>query len=151
MKNTTYGTTNKKQQQKAIVKVEKITIDGYKVTLKLVDFTFGHKLGLGNKLQSALIHWNAYVILPILDLMPISPICNETFREGNVVGVDTGHYGNVGQSLDAKKHDALLQIQHIVDEYEKVMKFSTVRFEKKSPIINTRACVRARTSHDGKK
>jgi len=115
----------------------------YVVTLKSVNM--GSPAYLPN-----LNHWNAYVDLPFVTaICGMGDIGNETYRDGDTVGVDTAHYNNMHMNFDEKEKDAIEQITGVIESYEKKMLGSTIRFEKKSPIINTRACVRARTSHDG--
>ena len=42
---------------------------------------------------------------------------NETFRELNVIGVDTNHLHNMEQSLESKYKDAERQITSIIEEH----------------------------------
>ncbi len=61
---------------------------------------------------------NAYVYLDGLENMECDFLGNETYREGNVVGVDTAHYYNEGQTLEEKLEDARQQIKDIIREYK---------------------------------
>jgi len=42
----------------------------------------------------------------------------ETYRNGNIIGVDTAHSYNQNQSYEQRKQDAITQIKLIIDEYE---------------------------------
>lgn len=58
---------------------------------------------------------NAYVYL---DKMVDDTLSNETYREDNVVGVDTMHYYNIGKNLDSKFEDAKRQIKNVIEDYK---------------------------------
>lgn len=62
--------------------------------------------------------YNAYVYLPYLtnEIFKES-LGNETFRRENVIGVDTQHLYNTGQSKEEKKADAYRQITRIIEIY----------------------------------
>lgn len=67
---------------------------------------------------------NGYVYLERLQETPFSnkEFGNETYREGNVIGVDTLHYYNQKMSYEEKKEDAIRQIKIIIDEYVDLIK-----------------------------
>lgn len=41
----------------------------------------------------------------------------ETYREGNVIGIDTGHYWNWEMTLEEKYKDAERQITELIKDY----------------------------------
>ena len=62
--------------------------------------------------------WCAYVTL---DNITKEEYPNETYREGNKVGVDSNHTYNNGQSMDERFEDAKRQIHEIIEAHEKRM------------------------------
>lgn len=76
------------------------------------DVTF---LKLGSGLRNGWIC--AYVRLdtPAEDIQYAS----ETFREGNVIGIDTNHAFNVEMNIDEKMEDAKTQINDVINHYRR--------------------------------
>ena len=42
----------------------------------------------------------------------------ETYREGNVIGIDTMHYRNETMTFDEKVIDAERQIKYLIEDYQ---------------------------------
>lgn len=62
--------------------------------------------------------WCAYVTL---DNITREEYPNETYREGNTVGVDTNHIYNEHYTMDEKFEDAKRQIHKVIEAHEKRM------------------------------
>ena len=62
--------------------------------------------------------WCAYVTL---DNITREGYPNETYREGNKVGVDTNHSYNMHYTMDEKFEDAKRQIHKVIEAHEKRM------------------------------
>jgi len=67
--------------------------------------------------------WCGYVLFPDVT---VEDYPNETYREGNVVGVDTAHLCYIHLTLDEKKKAAEEQIAEIIEEHEKRTKTMTM-------------------------
>lgn len=59
--------------------------------------------------------WCAYVVL---DDISSEKYPNETFREGNKVGIDTNHIYNTNMTMDEKFEDAKRQIHAVIEAHE---------------------------------
>jgi hypothetical protein len=66
---------------------------------------------------------NGYVYLPGLEKsnIPDGNLGSETFRNGNIVGIDTAHYHNEKMTYEQRKADAIRQIKEIINEYESLL------------------------------
>ena len=65
-------------------------------------------------------YFTAYVYLKHLTVN-METFGEQTYRKGNVIGIDTSHYYNTEMSSEEKKEDAYRQIINVIEEYLDVL------------------------------
>ena len=73
-------------------------------------------------LKGGMVWFNAYAELEGSKSLNDDFLDNPTFRSGDVVGVDTMHSYNEGQSNEEKLSSALHQIEYIIKSWKKAIK-----------------------------
>ncbi len=96
-----------------------LNINGFEVEVRKADYT--RTKGKSMKLVKT-IYFNAYVELKGSNILSESFLNYPTYREGDVLGVDTNHAHNDGQGEADRLADALQQIGSIILRYKEVVK-----------------------------
>lgn len=94
-----------------------LNIDGFDVLIMKKGIEF--KMSKGKKILVKEFY-NAYVELKGSSIAGDS-FLNATFRDGDIIGFDTGHAWNEAQTIDEKLMTAINQVQFAIELWKKVI------------------------------